>query len=33
LFGAHAADSIAVYAHRHDHVHDVSGQHQDHRDD
>ena len=33
LFGAHAADSIAVYTHRHDHVHDVSGQHQDHQHD
>jgi len=29
LFGAQAADSIAVYTHHHDHVHDVSGQHQD----
>ncbi len=26
LFGDRAADMIAVYAHRHDHVHDVSGQ-------
>ncbi|MFT5665197.1 MAG: zinc transport system ATP-binding protein, partial [Gammaproteobacteria bacterium] len=26
LFGDQAADTIAVYAHRHDHVHDVSGQ-------
>ena len=25
LFGDQAADAIAVYAHRHDHVHDVSG--------
>jgi len=32
LFGAQAADSIAVYTHHHDHVHDVSGQHQDHHD-
>ena len=31
LFGQQAADSIAVYTHRHDHVHDVSGVHQDHR--
>jgi zinc transport system ATP-binding protein len=30
LFGQQAAESIAVYAHRHDHVHDVSGDHQDH---
>ena len=33
LFGQQAADSIAVYTHHHDHVHDVSGQHQDHRHD
>jgi zinc transport system ATP-binding protein len=26
LFGDRAADAIAVYAHHHDHVHDVSGQ-------
>ena len=32
LFGAQAAESIAVYTHHHDHVHDVSGQHQDHHD-
>lgn len=32
LFGAQAADSIAVYTHHHDHVHDVSGRHQDHHD-
>ncbi|TDJ26180.1 MAG: ATP-binding cassette domain-containing protein [Gammaproteobacteria bacterium] len=32
LFGQQAADSIAVYTHRHDHVHDVSGRHQDHHD-
>ncbi len=25
LFGQQAADSIAIYAHQHDHVHDVSG--------
>jgi zinc transport system ATP-binding protein len=25
LFGQHAAESIAVYAHHHDHEHDVSG--------
>lgn len=29
LFGAQAADSIAVYTHRHDHVHEVSGHHHD----
>jgi len=33
LFGKQAADSIAVYTHHHDHVHDVSGQHQDHHHD
>lgn len=33
LFGQQAADSIAVYTHHHDHVHDVSGQHKDHRHD
>ena len=27
LFGRHAAESIAIYAHHHDHEHDVSGQH------
>ena len=27
LFGQQSGDSIAVYTHRHDHVHDVSGQH------
>ena len=27
LFGKQAADSIAIYAHHHDHVHDVSGDH------
>ena len=32
LFGQQAADSIAVYTHRHDHVHDVSGHQQDHHD-
>jgi zinc transport system ATP-binding protein len=32
LFGAQAADSIAVYTHRHDHVHDVSGK-SEHRHD
>ena len=26
LFGQQAADSIAIYAHHHDHVHDVSGE-------
>jgi len=33
LFGQTAADSIAVYAHHHDHVHDVSGHHQGHSHD
>jgi len=33
LFGQQAADSIAVYTHHHDHVHDVSGRHQDPRHD
>jgi len=33
LFGQQAADSIAVYTHHHDHEHDVSGQHRDHRHD
>ncbi len=27
LFGQQASDSIAIYAHNHDHVHDVSGDH------
>ena len=27
LFGQQASDSIAIYAHHHDHVHDVSGDH------
>ena len=26
LFGSHAAESLAVYTHDHDHVHDVSGE-------
>jgi zinc transport system ATP-binding protein len=30
LFGQQASDSIAIYAHHHDHVHDVSGEHEDH---
>ncbi len=30
LFGQHAGESLAVYSHHHDHVHDVSGQEQDH---
>jgi len=33
LFGQQAADSIAIYAHHHDHEHDVSGDHAAHRDD
>ena len=33
LFGQQAADSIAIYAHHHDHEHDVSGDHQGHRHD
>jgi zinc transport system ATP-binding protein len=33
LFGQQAGDSIAVYTHRHDHVHDVSGQHEGHQHD
>ena len=33
LFGQQAADSIAIYAHRHDHEHDVSGDHAGHRHD
>lgn len=33
LFGQQAADSIAVYAHKHDHVHDVSGHHAEHQHD
>ncbi len=32
LFGQQAADSIAVYTHRHDHVHDVSGNSEHHHD-
>jgi len=28
LFGQQAADSIAIYAHHHDHEHDLSGQHE-----
>jgi len=31
LFGGQVADSIAVYAHRHDHVHDVSGHQAEHK--
>jgi len=27
LFGQQAADSIAIYSHRHDHVHDLAGDH------
>ena len=30
LFGSHAAESLAVYTHDHDHVHDVSGEALDH---
>ncbi len=30
LFGQRAADSIAIYTHNHDHVHDVSGVHEGH---
>ena len=33
LFGNQAAESIAIYAHHHDHVHDVSGDHAEHRHD
>jgi zinc transport system ATP-binding protein len=33
LFGQGAADSIAIYTHRHDHVHDVSGDHAGHAHD
>jgi zinc transport system ATP-binding protein len=33
LFGPQVSDSIAVYAHRHDHVHDVSGETGAHRHD
>jgi zinc transport system ATP-binding protein len=33
LFGSKAADSIAIYAHDHDHVHDVSGGHGEHHHD
>ena len=33
LFGQQAADSIAIYAHRHDHEHDVSGDHAGHQHD
>ena len=32
LFGQQAADSIAVYTHHHDHVHDVSGSSEHHHD-
>jgi zinc transport system ATP-binding protein len=33
LFGQQVADSIAIYAHHHDHEHDVSGDHAGHRHD
>ncbi|MCP4332198.1 MAG: ATP-binding cassette domain-containing protein [Gammaproteobacteria bacterium] len=33
LFGQQTADSIAIYAHHHDHEHDVSGDHAEHRHD
>lgn len=33
LFGQQAADSIAIYTHHHDHVHDVAGEHAGHRHD
>ena len=33
LFGQQAADSIAIYTHHHDHVHDVSGDHAEHQHD
>ena len=33
LFGEHGADAIAIYAHEHDHVHDVSGRPKEHRHD
>ena len=33
LFGQQAADSIAIYAHHHDHVHEVSGEHAGHSHD
>jgi len=33
LFGQQAADSIAIYAHHHDHEHDVGGDHTGHRHD
>ena len=33
LFGQQAAESIAIYAHHHDHEHDVSGQHIGHAHD
>jgi len=33
LFGQQAADSIAIYAHHHDHEHDVSGDHAGHQHD
>lgn len=33
LFGPQAADSIAIYTHHHDHVHDVSGDHAGHSHD
>ena len=33
LFGSAASESIAIYAHHHDHVHDVSGVHEGHAHD
>ena len=33
LFGQQASDSIAIYAHHHDHEHDVSGESSGHRHD
>jgi zinc transport system ATP-binding protein len=33
LFGQKAADSIAIYTHHHDHLHDVSGEPAEHRHD
>lgn len=33
LFGQQAADSIAIYSHRHDHVHDLAGDHGEPRHD
>jgi zinc transport system ATP-binding protein len=33
LFGQQAADSIAIYTHHHDHEHDVSGDHAEHKHD